>query len=109
MSSVNALTRLVILFLAISSSMVTYIVIWRSVYRKLEDAVPLKVYDSSIVFTSITAIGSWLGFTLWDFTGIGDGSLLAHIGFGIASWFGGVISVSLLELLCLTKECKGKR
>ena len=100
--SINA--RLIIWCLALPAAMATYIILWRWINRKLEGTASLKTYGDSFIFTFVAAIGSLGGAYLWDRWDMPLKTPLAYISFGVANWLGGLVALSVLEMLGLLQE-----
>lgn len=93
--------RLLIGCLADVLVFVTHFLLWRLINRKLGRTSRGKMDDNFPLFALTWAGGCLVGFSLWGVWEREQVGALYNLGMGVATWLGGMISLSLLEMVDL--------
>jgi len=95
--------RLIIWCSAWLTAVATYIILWRWINRKFGRTGSPKTWGDPPIFAFVAIIGSLGGAYLWNRWDVPPGTPLAYIGFGVANWLGGLVALSILEMLGLLR------
>jgi len=104
MNTLIAIIRLILMTLVLSS-LYTHTRLWQCVDRKLDRTPPIATVNEKLAAMVAWGSGVLGGIYLWRKMGIGlRGTLLYDPGWSVAGWLGGMMALSLVELLILWRE-----
>lgn len=86
----------------------THFLLWRVINRKLGRTLPGMMEDNFPLFALTWIAGCVVGAFLWRACEREQIGSLYNLGFGVTTWLGGMIGLSLLEMVDLLKECRSR-
>ena len=88
--------------------LVTHFLLWRVINRKLGRTLPGMMEDNFPLFALTWAGGCLVGVSLWGVWDKDRVGALYNLDMGMATWLGGMIGLSLLEMVELLKEHRSR-